>query len=72
MAQLGKYVAIETSSAIDMGKLLEKILSKTRLGDKVESITTSTGIKAAVERAKGGKCSACERRKKILNGEKVG
>lgn len=52
-----------------MGKLLDKIMAKARLGDKVEYITKATGIKAAVDR-RGG-CSGCAKRKAILNGERL-
>ena len=37
------------------------------LGDFIEKITTFTGIKFIVDKIAGGKCSACEKRKKILN-----
>ena len=37
------------------------------LGDFIEKITTFTGIKWIVDKIAGGKCNACERRKKILN-----
>ena len=37
------------------------------LGDFIEKITTFTGIKWIVDKIAGGKCSTCEKRKKILN-----
>ena len=37
------------------------------LGDFIEKISTFTGIKWIVDKIVGGKCSACEKRKKILN-----
>ena len=37
------------------------------LGDFIEKITIFTGIKWLVDKIAGGKCSVCEKRKKILN-----
>ena len=55
-----------------MSDLRRRLLERFKLGDKVDAVTTATGIKRVVERVHGKPCSACARRKKILNGEKVG
>lgn len=38
-----------------------------KLGDKVESILKSTGVKGLVELVNGGECEGCKRRKEKLN-----
>ncbi len=47
---------------------IENINKKSKgLGDFIEKITAFTEIKWIVDKIAGGKCSACEKRKKILN-----
>ena len=66
--QVNKRLSFTSNTGFKQIEEIENINEKSKgLGDFIEKITAFTGIKWIVNKIAGGKCSACEKRKKILN-----